>query len=587
MKTSMRQRVWVWGCLLFTLLGPLTSFAQRIDTLIPFTGHTWRFNDTGTDLGTAWRTNDFDDTTWSSGSGLFGVETNLPFPYLPVFPQITTPMFLGPPLNLSTTFYFRTWLNLDASNFVPGALLISTNLIDDGAVIYVNGIEAGRFRMESNPTASTPGGFQQSEGTNEVILMDTNLFRIGTNLLAVEVHQNYFTSSDIVWGHTLVAFTSFPLAITNEPLSQSRPAYQPVTFSVGVSGAPATYFWQKEDPAGSGVWVTPNPVPQNLPTYTIPILQNSNAGNYHVVVSNIFGSLTSVVAQLTVVELPLVITNQPASQVKAVIESATFTVGVAGTPASYTWQKESPAGSRNWIIPSPAPQNLPIYSISPLQTTHSGNYRVLVSNTLSSVTSMVAQLTVFDTIGPRPLWAVPSSFGGKTNRIVIRFSELLNSTSATSTNNYSVNLLDTGEQVRILSMIYISSNAICNLDTTNWHVEGTNHYVVTISNLRDTIGNVIAPNSQVPVWWTNYVPSAETWSLPSEPDPSLALTDLGTNRYRMSWTGHGYALESTTNLPPPAGLPVFLAWPEVTNMSNPFLFTNDPVRPQRYFRLRK
>lgn len=87
MKTSTRQMGWAWASvwLLITIFSPLTSFAQRIDTLIPFTGHTWRFNDTGTNLGTAWRTNDFNDSMWSNGSGLFGVEANLPFPYLPVF----------------------------------------------------------------------------------------------------------------------------------------------------------------------------------------------------------------------------------------------------------------------------------------------------------------------------------------------------------------------------------------------------------------------------------------------------------------------------------------------------------------------
>ena len=486
---------WVWGCLLIALLGPLTSFAQRIDTLIPFTGHTWRFNDTGTDLGTAWRTNDFDDTGWSSGSGLFGVETSSPFPYLPVFSQITTPMLLGPPLNVSTTFYFRTWFNLDASNFVPGTVLVSTNFIDDGAVLYLNGNEVGRFRINTNSTAITyASGFNQIEGTNEVLFLDTNLFRIGTNLLAVEVHQIANNSSDVVWGHTLIALVPVPPVITNQPASQIKQLGQTAIFTVGVSGSPAYYIWQKESSPGSGVWGAPNPVGQNLPTYTIPGLTMN----------------------------------------------------------------------------------------------HAGNYRVIVTNVLGSVTSAVAQLTVYgDTTGPRPILAQPTTFGGFTNRVRVQFSELMNTVSVTAVSNYNITLIDTGDQVGIASVIYSSSNAIMNLNSANWHVEGTNHYVITINNVRDVSGNIIAPNSQVPVWWTNYVPTAKTWSLPPEPDPYLALTDLGTNRYRLSWTGHGYALESTTNLPPPAGLPVFLAWPEVTNMSNPFFFTNDSGRPQRYFRLRK
>ena len=303
MKTPMANSTGLLGCLLL-MLGTLSGMSQRIDTLIPFTGHAWRFNDAGTDLGTAWRTNDFDDHEWSSGTGLFGFETNQfsspPFPYLPTFSQITTPMLLNQSGIVTTTFYFRTWFNLDSTNLTPNTLIVSTNFMDDGAVMYINGIEVGRSRVASNQTFTTGASLLQIEGTNEVIFIDTNVLRIGSNLLAVELHQNAFPSTDIVWGHTLIGITTIPVAITVQPSNFALPIHNTATFTVGSSGNPITYRWEKESSPGSGVWNTPNPAPPNLASYSITIFSTNVAGNYRITLSNAVGKVTSEVARLDV-----------------------------------------------------------------------------------------------------------------------------------------------------------------------------------------------------------------------------------------------------------------------------------------------
>ena len=44
--------------------------AQRLVTVIAWTNQTWRFNDTGVELGTAWQTNGYNDAVWAgSGTG--------------------------------------------------------------------------------------------------------------------------------------------------------------------------------------------------------------------------------------------------------------------------------------------------------------------------------------------------------------------------------------------------------------------------------------------------------------------------------------------------------------------------------------
>jgi len=74
-------------------------------------------------------------------------------------------------------------------------------------------------------------------------------------------------------------------------------------------------------------------------------------------------------------------------------------------------------------------------------------------------------------------------------------------------------------------------------------------------------------------------------SLPDAPLPSLQLTPLDTDRVRLSWSGGGYALESSTNLNLDAVSYPFGPWQQVSNMSNPY--TNRLDESQRFFRLKK
>jgi hypothetical protein len=64
----------------------------------------------------------------------------------------------------------------------------------------------------------------------------------------------------------------------------------------------------------------------------------SNAGSYDIVVTNLYGSVTSAVAVLTEIYLPAIVT-QPGSQTKLIGSTASFSVTVSGPgPFSYQWQ---------------------------------------------------------------------------------------------------------------------------------------------------------------------------------------------------------------------------------------------------------
>src|SRR5207249_1170822 len=113
----------------------------------------------------------------------------------------------------------------------------------------------------------------------------------------------------------------------------------------------------------------------------------ANAGPYKVIVTNPSGSTTSAEAQLTVITTPQ-ITSQPQSALSSPGATLTFNVGARGRqPLTYQW----------YFNNAPAPGNAAAsaYTINSVQPNNAGSYYVVVTNTSGSITSAVAQLTVF------------------------------------------------------------------------------------------------------------------------------------------------------------------------------------------------
>ena len=153
-------------------------------------GDLWKYNDQNRNLGTTWRNKDYNDSSWKSGRGLLGVE-NAGLPE----PGLNTEINKGNQL----TYYFRKEFTFNSDS--EGVILTIDQIVDDGAVYYLNGKEVGRSRVQGtvsfNKTSSaTVGDAVEEKG---VATIDSGLVR-GKNVLAVEVHQTNRTSSDIVFG---------------------------------------------------------------------------------------------------------------------------------------------------------------------------------------------------------------------------------------------------------------------------------------------------------------------------------------------------------------------------------------------------
>ena len=145
---------------------------------------TWRYLDDGSDQGTGWRDANFDDSGWSTGAAELGFGDG----------GETTTLSSG-----HITYYFRHHFSVHDATVVEGLKL--NILRDDGAVVYLNGTEIYRTNMPegditSSTLASGPVG-GDAESSYETVELSSDQLQDGQNVLAVEVHQNLSTSSDV------------------------------------------------------------------------------------------------------------------------------------------------------------------------------------------------------------------------------------------------------------------------------------------------------------------------------------------------------------------------------------------------------
>ena len=169
--------------------------------------------------------------------------------------------------------------------------------------------------------------------------------------------------------------------ITEDPTSKSIEEGDSVTFEVvAQSDTEASYKWFKNGTEIDG---------QAGPILSILEATVSDAGNYHVVVSNKGGSTMSGVATLEVKEGggPPVITQQPTPLKLRRNSSASLTVVVTGSkPFEYQWYK-------NGIkIKRATSSTYEIIRASPAE--HGGKYKVKITNKYGSVFSQEVLVTV-------------------------------------------------------------------------------------------------------------------------------------------------------------------------------------------------
>ena len=162
-------------------------------------GSTWRYLDTGADLGTAWRAPGYADGSWGQGPAQLGYGDG----------DEATRISFGPNQNTKPlTVYFRRQFTVANASAITSLVLRLVR--DDGAVVYLNGVEVARSNMPAGTITyqtRAASNVDTNENQFQVINLQPGQLMTGTNTIAVEVHQERPSSSDLSFDLALEATT--------------------------------------------------------------------------------------------------------------------------------------------------------------------------------------------------------------------------------------------------------------------------------------------------------------------------------------------------------------------------------------------
>lgn len=175
-------------------LGNTAMVSQVAVDLITFED-SWKYDESGADLGMVWRDLAYDDSAWLEGPTLIAKRGS---------DTLAVPIRTVLNLHGGITYYFRKEFEFQGD---PAATtLVMNGHIDDGVVFYLNGQELSRLHMPAGPIDYLTAATRSNNGVafDPMVLSGSGLVQ-GTNVLSAEVHQVRTTSSDVVFGVRLTA----------------------------------------------------------------------------------------------------------------------------------------------------------------------------------------------------------------------------------------------------------------------------------------------------------------------------------------------------------------------------------------------
>lgn len=194
------------------LLVLIPGFVGAQTLLLP-QGAAWDYYDQGNVANPSWKDLSFNPTNWSTGISELGYgegdeNTIVNYGLNPSYKHITT--------------YFRHEFNVSDPQIYSH---LELNLLrDDGAVVYINGVEVWRSNMPSGTilygTTAASTIVWPFENDWQTVNISASYLQSGNNLVAVEVHQDSPSSSDLSFNFFMVAHESNPAQIIRGPYLQ-------------------------------------------------------------------------------------------------------------------------------------------------------------------------------------------------------------------------------------------------------------------------------------------------------------------------------------------------------------------------------
>jgi hypothetical protein len=245
-------------------------------TFLLTNGSTWKYLDDTNDprLAGAWTSLAFNDSAWSNGVAEIGFgDSAQDRPEVTQVRRVLTNTVTSTTYT-NLTFYFRKVINVvDPAAFSGLVLNIKQ---DDGTIIYINGAEVYRspnmpllVDHGTNTTGTLPDDGAAYYSTN----LSSSVLVAGANIIAVEMHQDAYASSDIsfdlmLWG---VNPSGTSLKITR------------------TSSSTADISWPLSTPGTALLYYTDNLNPPV--TWTLETAPDVPSGGFHHVTVNTTGSM--------------------------------------------------------------------------------------------------------------------------------------------------------------------------------------------------------------------------------------------------------------------------------------------------------
>jgi hypothetical protein len=246
----------------------VSATAGIVTPMVPLTSTGWDVNDElliadnqyPTDAGGRnWAAVNYDVNTSTIGGNPAAWETNQTAPFdcttggTPDIQMNCTGAvgaFTGAKTNVhvppatETTFLARKTFTLDAAQVAASPLGRITYTCDSGCIMYVNGVRAGSSPNMANITNPTPNSFAADDG-DEALPHATITFpfggvgnpvlNVGTNVIAIEVHNNSTASSDIGFDLSLEG-VSLAGVLANDTDAEGSPLTAEVVDAANVGG---------------------------------------------------------------------------------------------------------------------------------------------------------------------------------------------------------------------------------------------------------------------------------------------------------------------------------------------------------------
>lgn len=197
----------------YTHAVPVVSGAT---VLLPWSS-SWKYKDDGSNQGTAWRSQNFEDATWLSAQAEFGYGDGDEKTLINACGTvIQTPT--------CTNKYFTTYLRktITVASLANFQSIRFNAFRDDGIIVYVNnnevyrsGVQAGTIAYNTTLTSSASDDGETLQ--TQTIAIGSSFFVAGNNTIAVEVHQQNGSSSDVTFNMEILGMPVVPEVVTRGP----------------------------------------------------------------------------------------------------------------------------------------------------------------------------------------------------------------------------------------------------------------------------------------------------------------------------------------------------------------------------------